>query len=367
MAIPLEHRIAAFIRAGEKLRSLSAALRQNGNHPVGKLTGEFSGASLDFLHAIREASRQNPWFTHADILRAMEAIAAMLDPGSLKQWLQAYPLDADGPKNSRTVLVIMAGNIPLVGFHDLMCVLISGHKALIKTASGDSRLPVAMGGLIVETEPRFGQYIRFPDGKAGNHDAVIATGSNNSARYFDYYFGRVPHIIRKNRNSMAVIRKEESPEDLRLLGDDVFAYYGLGCRNVSQVWIPAGFDMHRLKTAWEPYATVMANRKYFHNFSHQKALFLVNREPHTDLGFCLLRESPALSSPLSVVHLQVYHSPEEAFRFAGLHSGELQCLVSTQVPHELESMAVKPGSTQHPGPWDYADRVDTIQFLTGIS
>lgn len=361
----LEDRIAAFVKTGEVLRTLSGALKHSRNQST--LREGFTGASLDFLHAVREAGRKNPWFTLPDILRAIDAITGMVEPGNLKQWLRDYPLHPEGPVNKRKVLIIMAGNIPLVGFHDLLCVLISGHEAVIKTSSSDDRLPVAMAGLIREAEPRLGEYIRFAEGNAGDYDAVIATGSNNSARYFDYYFGKVPHIIRKNRNSMAVILGDESGGDLRLLGDDVFSYYGMGCRNVSQLWVPAGFDMQRLKTAWEPCRDILNNRKYLHNYSYQKALFQVNREPHTDFGFCLLRENPALSSPLSVVHLQVFHSPEEAFRFASLHREELQCVVGMELPHELSSLAVKPGTTQQPGPSDYADRVDTIQFLSGIS
>ena len=363
----LEDRIAAFVRTGELLGSLSGALKQSGQQLHDPTHEGFTGASLDFLHAVREAGRKNPWFTIHNILRAMDAIAGMIKPDSLIHWLRDYPLHPVGPEKKRKVLIIMAGNIPLVGFHDLLCVLISGHEAVVKTSSLDDRLPVAMAGLIREAEPRLGEHIRFVDGDAGNYDAVIATGSNNSARYFDYYFGKFPHIIRKNRNSLAVIRGDERDGDLRLLGDDVFSYYGMGCRNVSQLWVPAGFDMQRLKTAWEPCRDILENRKYLHNYSYQKALLQVNREPHTDLGFCLLRENPALSSPLSVVHLQVFQSPEEAFRFASLHREELQCVVGTEIPYELSGLAVKPGTTQQPGPWDYADRADTIQFLSGIS
>ena len=370
MKIPLEERIAAFIRTGEMLRDLAGVMK-NGESGI-RLPAGFNRAMKDFLQTAREAEKQNPWFDGGHIGRAIEAIAVMLASDTLHRWLGGYPRSEDHPEKPLTVLIVMAGNIPLVGFHDLLCVLISGHRALVKTASADSLLPQALAALITEADPRLGRNIAFSGARARNFDAVIATGSNNSARYFDYYFGQLPHIIRKNRNSMAVLTGNESVSELRLLGDDVFSYYGLGCRNVSQLWVPAGFSLEDLASAWGEFREIAGNPKYLHNLLFQRAISQVNRDVHTDLGFSILREDSGLASPLAVVHYQLSNHPADAFRFAAQHLEDLQCLVCSGLPGEfredtgLAAMLTGFGQTQQPAPWEYADRVDTLQFLTGI-
>jgi hypothetical protein len=373
MEIPLNDRITAFVRTGEMLRDLAMELRAGHTASGGMHEGSNGKAKRDFRKAIREAGRLNPWFTNGNIARAMESISRMLEEKTIRKWLSSYQLERPGRVKPRIVLIVMAGNIPLVGFHDLLCVLISGHRALIKTSSLDPFLPLALAGLISEAEPQFKEAMIFSGEAARGFDAVIATGSNNSARYFSYYFGKVPHIIRKNRNSLAVLTGEESAEEIRLLGDDVFSYFGLGCRNVSQLWVPAGYPLQSLAAVWEGFGTVTGNTRYLNNLLYQKAISQVNKERYTDLGFGILREDAGLASPLSVIHYQVYGTTGEAVDFADHHAGDLQCLagresiIESNPSASLSSMLVGFGQTQNPSPWDYADRVDTIQFLTGIS
>ncbi|MFO7998182.1 MAG: hypothetical protein R6U86_04290 [Bacteroidales bacterium] len=362
MTIPLKDRTAAFIQTGQLLHRLADCLNGFQEPPSG------SPAALGFLQAARESTLQNPWFTKEHIARAVKAIAGMLDAGRMEEWLMEYSLrDAHETHSGKNILLVMAGNIPLVGFHDFLCVLISGNRAMIKSSSLDRHLPKALAEIVTEFEPGFRDRITFPEGPVRGYDAVIATGSNNSARYFDYYFGKVPHIIRKNRNSMAILSGEESQNEITLLGDDVFSYFGLGCRNVSLLWLPKAYDMNTLGKGWMRYRGVVENQKYANNYDFQKAVSLVNKEPHHDTGFCLFRENHSLSPPLSVIHYQKYRCDDEAFRFATSHKNELQCLVSRRSPRELAFIHVPFGMTQQPSLWDYADGVDTLQFLSRIS
>ena len=220
----LQQKINAFVKLGRILRE--AAEKQ------GKAAEIAAGVSI-----------YNGWFTQENVLRAFEAWGNQLQGEQLEKWLSPYVLN---PNKAKTVGLIMAGNIPLAGFHDLICVLLSGHKALIKLSGDDEKLPKLLCELLISIEPGFKEQIHFAEGQLREIDAVIATGSSNSSRYFDYYFGKYPHIIRKNRNSAAVISGSESPEKFRMLGKDIFQYFGLGCRSVSKLFVPRGFDFDHI-------------------------------------------------------------------------------------------------------------------------
>ena len=320
-----------------------------------------------FVHAIDEASleeliikvrNENPWFTPGSVNLALEGIRRYLDPVKLKNWVSHYTVS---PRTIRQVAVVMAGNIPLAGFHDLLSVLVSGHALMAKLSSKDSVLPAFMITKLLEVEPRFESLVSTPP-RLKNFDAVIATGSDNSARYFNYYFGKYPHIIRKNRTSCAILSGDESPEDLMLLGRDVFTYFGLGCRNVSKIFIPENFDPTRLIKAWEIYVDILHHHKYHNNYDYQKSILLVNKIPFYDSGFVILHENEKLVSPIAVVYLERYRTSQEFATKLALVSDKIQCIVGNTSEDHIPF-----GQAQSPELWDYADRVDTMKFLEGLN
>jgi len=292
----------------------------------------------------RNASDYNAWFTPPQCDLALKGILKFLVKDKLNGWVREYPV----PENARKVGVVMAGNIPLVGFHDLLSVLISGHHLAAKLSSQDTVLMRYVVEQLVKVEPRFQEYITFVE-RLNDVDAVIATGSDNTARYFEYYFRNKPHIIRKNRSSIAVLQGNETDEQLVALGKDVFSYFGLGCRNVSKLIVPGGYDFSRILGLWETYRDVSNHHKYVNNYDYNKSILLLNRVPFLDNGFVLLTESSALVSPISVV----YHAHS-----ADLKSDKIQCVVSAE--------GLPFGKTQEPELTDYADNVDTLKFLTAL-
>jgi hypothetical protein len=316
-----------------------------------------------YLHAIDEAEldalrlkvkNENPWFTPGSVNLALEGVCRYLDGAKLRKWISAYTIK---PATVRTIGVVMAGNIPLAGCHDLISVLVSGHAVMAKLSSKDTVLPSYLITKLVEIEPRFEALITTPP-QLKNFDAVIATGSDNSSRYFQYYFGKYPHIIRKNRTSCAVLTGDETTEDLVLLGRDVFTYFGLGCRNVSKIFIPGSFDPTRLIKAWDIYVDILHHHKYHNNYDYQKSILLVNKIPFYDSGFVVLQESEKLVSPISVVYLERYQSADDLQARLVSLSDKIQCVVGKQDPAYVPF-----GQAQSPELWDYADRVDTMKFL----
>ena len=346
----LKDRIAAFAELGNIVRNYLSG-EQSLSSEVRK--------SLDA--AIEESRLQNPWFTTDNIRLAMDAIGQSLKKELLEKWLVPYQLP-DHPAERKRIAVISAGNIPLVGFHDMLSVLITGHDYIGKLSGKDQTLPKAMGKLLCSINPEFENRMVFTDKILDNFQAVIATGSNNSSRYFDYYFGKYPNIIRKNRNSVAVLTGKESQEDLQLLANDIFQYFGLGCRNVSMIYLPEGFDMPRLIDNFEGYSFVINHHKYANNYEYNKAVFLVNQVPHFDSGFVLLKEDQSLSSPLGVLNYSYYREPDVLMGHLNSMANQIQCIVtSLDVPD-----AVPFGRSQKPELWDYADGVDIIRFLKAL-
>jgi hypothetical protein len=307
------------------------------------------------LGALTERARaQNSWFNAENIKLGLDGVIRYLNAEVLTQWLSTVK-GTDGGKH---VGIVMAGNIPFVGFHDLLAVLVTGNVALVKLSSKDSVLIPYLMETLARIEPRFRKQTEFVE-QLKNIDAVIATGSDNSARYFEYYFGKYPHVIRKNRTSCAILRGRESREDLVQLGHDVFSYFGLGCRNVSKIYVPSGYDFKPMLESWDPYADIIHHHKYHNNYDYQKSIMLVNRVHFLDNGFVMITESERLVSPISVVYFEYYASDADLREKLDANADKIQCIVGSAMP------AIVPfGRAQYPALWDYADQIDTLKFLT---
>ncbi|MEO0404782.1 MAG: acyl-CoA reductase, partial [Bacteroidota bacterium] len=286
----------------------------------------------------------------------INAISKWLDADYLNQWVNGY----ETASSSKTIAIIMAGNIPLVGFHDFLSVLISGHKALIKMSSDDQHLLPMIVDLWRHSHPEMVGQIEFAKGKLASFDGVIATGSNNSARYFEQYFGSYPHIIRKNRTSVALLTGQESEEEMKQLGDDIFKYFGLGCRNVTKILVPEDYDLDHFFKGVFAHSSIIEHHKYSNNYDYYKALWLMNKEDLLDNGFLLLKEeNDALVSPIGTLFYQRYKNREEMDDLLSRRSEEIQCVVSQgNTPF---------GQAQAPTLSDYADGVDTMKWLSKLS
>lgn len=315
-----------------------------------------------FENLILGSPHFNGWFVEENVRKAVAGIVHMLDKSNLEKWLARYTFTEH--INPKRVGVIMAGNIPLVGFHDFLCVLISGNTCVAKLSSQDNRLLKAVAAKLVAIEPRFKDRIIFEDGKLENIDAAIATGSNNTSRYFEYYFGKYPNIIRKNRNSVAVLTGDETMEELALLGDDIFLYFGLGCRNISKLYVPEGYNFDNFFNAIESRKKIVFHSKYANNYDYNKAILLVGKQLHFDNGFLLLKEDEALSTPVSLVNYSFYKDMAAVKAELEARKNEIQCVVSAN-PSEFDS-GVYFGESQQPELWDYADGVDTLAFLLSL-
>lgn len=306
-----------------------------------------------------QAGNANPWFDEANVANAFNGIIHLLDKQNLEDWIFGYALDQVQPKK---VGVVMAGNIPMVGFHDMLCVLLAGHDLYAKLSSDDKVLMQQLAQELIGLEPRFGNKIHFVE-MLKDVDAVIATGSDNTSRYFEYYFAKKPHIIRRNRTSLGILTGAETAVDLKALGTDIMQYYGLGCRNVSKVFVPEGYTFNAFFEAIEPLKSVSQHHKYHNNFDYNKSILLVNRTPHLDNGFLLVTESEQLVSPISVLYYQTYTDAQDLRQQLEAVSDKTQCLVSAQGWYQNSTVF---GQAQCPAVWDYADGVDTLKFLIHI-
>ncbi|QQL51024.1 acyl-CoA reductase [Mucilaginibacter ginkgonis] len=310
---------------------------------------------------IQNEAFRNPWFTTENVEHAITATGKMLNEADLQQWLHSFDIKDHVPKK---VGLILAGNIPLVGFHDILCVLASGNTALIKPSSQDDRLIKYVLQLLFEIAPLLKDRVIYTDRLTG-FDAVIATGSNNTSRYFDYYFGKVPNIIRKNRNSVALLTGFEAAEDFAALGHDIFDYFGLGCRNVSALLVPKDYKFDSFFEGIQQFETVAMHSKYNNNYDYNKAIYLVNRDKHLDNGFLLLKEDERIASPLAVVYFRYYETLDDAITILREQEDQIQCVVG-KVAGGISNQVVDFGNSQAPRLWDYADGVDTMQFLCSL-
>ncbi|WP_433829313.1 acyl-CoA reductase [Flavobacterium anhuiense] len=339
---------------------------------LGKFLSQFSeGASApksdvlyndiffeDFEKLISLSQSHNGWYTPEQVYFSIQSWAEALTAENIDKWLSAYKI-VQNNDNPKTVALILAGNIPLVGFHDFLSVLITGNKALIKTSSNDQHLLPFLAKYLIAIDENLKSYITFAEGKLENFDAVIATGSNNTSRYFEYYFKDKPSIIRKNRNSAAILTGQETHEELEALGEDIFRYFGLGCRNVSKLFIPKNYSFDSFFQAMFKYQDVIHYEKYANNYDYNKAVFLMSNFKLLDNGFLTLKEDSSYASPISSVFYESYENLEELQKRLQEDTDQIQCIVS----NNLTTNSIAFGETQKPQLWDYADNVDTITFL----
>ena len=313
----------------------------------------------DFLNLIDLSQSHNGWFTPNQVHFAIQSWAEALTEENLNLWLSKYDFSTVQPK---TVALILAGNIPLVGFHDFLSVVISGHKVLVKTSSNDQKLLPFLAKYLISIHPEVENYITFTEGKMEGFDAVIATGSNNTARYFEYYFKDKPSIIRKSRNSVAVLTGNETSEDLANLGEDIFRYFGLGCRNVSKLFVPKGYNFDAFFQAIYEQKDVIYYEKYANNYDYNKAVFLMSNFKLLDNEFLTIKEDSSYASPISSVFYEYYEDVNEIKNRLEIEAEQVQCIVSNGITEN----SIAFGQTQKPNLWDYADNVDTLEFLLGI-
>jgi hypothetical protein len=334
----LSDRIESFCRLGDALRELEQD---------------------DRLSLAAKAKNENPWFIEESILLSLNGIETLLEREKLTSWALSYSPD---PVHPKIVGVAMAGNIPAVGFHDFLCVLISGHRIKAKLSSQDTVVMKFIIEKLLAIAPGFSESISQED-KLNGVEAMIATGSDNTSRYFEYYFRNIPNIIRKNRASCAVLLGEEPKEEFELLGKDVFSYFGLGCRNVSKIYVPEDFDLIPLIDSWLPFQHLLHHHKYGNNYSYQRSILLMNQDKFLDSGFFILRESDSLVSPISTIFYEKYKNLEELNLKVDSHKEKLQVIASAK---GWFKGSIAFGQAQSPEVDDYADNVDTMKFLKGI-
>lgn len=307
---------------------------------------------------LQQASIKNPWYTVKNTRKQLQALSSNLTSERLTQWVAPY---ADTETN-QIVGLILAGNIPLVGFHDILCVLIAGFRAQIKLSSDDAGLTSFVLHELIQIEPAFAEKIQIVD-RLQQYDLIIATGSDNSSRYFDYYFGRKPHIIRKNRNSLAILTGAESPEQLKALGFDMFDYFGLGCRSVSKLYVPRHYNFRSFFEAIEDFSAIRDHNKYANNYDYNKSIYLINGDKHLDNGFMLLKEDTSFASPLATVFYEEYDHIHQVLAQLEAQADKIQCIVS-EATIETSIPTFPLGGSQCPSLTDYADGVDVMAFLS---
>lgn len=312
-----------------------------------------------FVDLIALSQSHNNWFTPDNVHFSITSWAEALTENHLNQWLSGYSFIEQDPKK---VGLILAGNIPLVGFHDFLSVLISGNNVLVKTSSKDDYLIKFLANYLIALDARFNEKITFVEDKLVGFDAVIATGSNNTARYFEYYFKDKPSIIRKSRNSIAVLTGKETPEEMTLLSEDVFRYFGLGCRNVSKLFVPKNYDFQSFFKGMYAQKEVIYYEKYANNYDYNKAVFLMSNFQLLDNEFLTIKEDTSHASPISSVFYEYYEDINEVKNRLEQDAESIQCVVSNGI---IEN-SVYFGQTQKPKLWDYADNIDTLEFLNSL-
>lgn len=312
-----------------------------------------------FKQLIETIHFTNPWFTEEFVRFAIKGISNMLTSEKLTSWVNKYP-DIEKNKQNNKIAVIMAGNIPMVGFHDMLCVLISGNTFIGKQSSKDNLLLSTITNILIDINPNIKEKIYWQDAKLSGFDAVIATGSNNSSRYFDFYFAKYPSIIRKNRNSIAILSGNETNIELNKLADDIFIYFGMGCRNVSKLFVPENYNFDSFFQSIEHYHFLYNYNKYANNYDYNRSIYLLNKEKHLDNGFVLLKHDKNFYSPIATIFYENYKTRETLFDYLALNNEIIQCTVSNM---EFFTNCIPFGKAQEPELWDYADNIDVINFL----
>lgn len=341
---------------------------------LGKFLSQFEGEQINLMNKLPEnialvekfeqitklAQHKNGWFTPQQIQFAIKQWSCALTKENLSNWLSEYSIkDNTTPK---TIAIVMAGNIPLVGFHDLLCVLITGNKALVKLSSNDTLLTSFLCEYLISINKNFSDLISITKDKLTKSDAIIATGSNNTARYFEYYFKDKPHIIRKNRNSVAVLTGNETNKELEALGEDIFRYFGMGCRSVSKLFVPKNYDFDNFFKAIYKFKNIIDLEKYANNYDYNKAVYLMSEFKILDNGFFTIKEDNSYSSPISSLFYEYYDEISALENKLLTDNEKLQCVVN--FPQNTKN--VEFGNTQKPKLNDFADNINTINFLLKI-
>lgn len=339
----MEKQVFGLIEVGDFLRTF-----------LSKNYQDYSTEEAALQEIIKKSEIENPWFTEENQRKALSVWANLFTENALKNWLKSYTPS----KFQKKVGLILAGNIPLVGLHDVLAVVFSNHIPLIKLSSKDRQMLPFLLNLWKKfsTDTVDFEFVE----KLTDFDAVIATGSNNTARYLEYYFKNHLHIIRKNRTSVAVLSGKETDEELQLLADDIFTYFGLGCRNVTRLLIPETMDLARLFENFTKYQDIINHHKYANNYDYNRAIYLLNQDVFWDNNFVMLKEDPQLFSPLSVINFSRYSSLDEVKNFLASNEKDIQCVVASP---ELGIDSLYFGEAQSPSLDTYADQVDTMRFL----
>jgi len=349
----MQQRIDAFVKLGEFLSQFSQSSIDK------KDNIEFNDLFFDgFNHQIKIAQENNSWFTKDNILFSLESWSKALSKDNISSWVS----DITFTNDSKQVAIIMAGNIPLVGFHDFLSVLISGHSVLVKQSSSDKSLLPFLAKYLEYVEPMFKGKIVFTEEKLSGYDAVIATGSNNTARYFEHYFKGKPSVIRKNRNSVAILTGKETDVELAELSNDVFHYFGLGCRSVSKLFVPEGYNFDAFFNGMYTKRDIINNAKFANNYDYNKAVYLMSEFDLLENGFLMIKEDESYSSPIATIFYEYYSDINQLKEKLKIDSEKIQCIVASNI---LDS-EIKFGQTQNPKLWDYADGINTLEFLGKI-
>jgi len=349
----IEQQLAALAQLGHLLGLLGRSAKWPG-HACGLNEAEYA----EMESAVAVAHQQNNWFTGVNVRHAFGAWANALSDTAMQTWVKSYPELGKPRTHQRTVGLVLAGNLPLVGWHDVLCVLISGHRALIKSSGQDHVLLSALITALDRLLPGTAGLLEITHGKLDRIDAVIATGSNNTSRYFEYYFKHMPRIVRKSRTSMAILDGTETPEELTALGEDIFRYFGMGCRNVSKLYLPLDYDLDRVFNAIFPWKDIVHHNKYANNYDYQRALWLLDQVAFLENGFVLLKEDTALASPMGAIYYERYLDRSKVEERIAEQAALIQCVVGHgHVPF---------GQSQFPALSDYADGVDTVEFLLSL-
>lgn len=333
----LDDKIAAFCQLGELMQDID---------------------NKKWTEVLGKAYENNQWFNISESRKAILNLSAMLSKESIVRWLEDYKTTTSPKK----VGIIMAGNIPLVNFHDLLCVILSGNIAYCKLSHKDSLLMNFIIHLLIEINNDFKDYIIVTE-QLKNIDAVIATGSNNTFRYFDAYFGKNPHIFRKSRTSIAILNGNESKDDYNSLGKDIFDYYGFGCRNVSKIYIPRNFKPEKILANMDKFHMVIDNNKYKNNFDYNLSILLLNRTPHLHNEFMIIQESEGIFTPTASIYYEYYDTIEQLENKLSDYNNDIQCIVST---NGFYKNSFNLGESQRPCLTDYPDHVDSMAFLEGL-
>ena len=341
--------VPVFVQLGKVLEQISMKKEWPG-FEIGLTKEEYN----QFIGLLAKEHFYNPWFTVDNCYKALGGIATFLDADTLNEFTNRYPV----PSKSKTIAIVMAGNIPFVGFHDLLCVLLSGNKALCKLSSSDARIPTQIISWLINWQPELKSQLTISLGPIKNFDAVIATGSNNSISHFEAYFGKYPHLFRKSRTSIAVLDGTETKEGLIALGDDCFSFFGLGCRNVSKLFLPIGYDLNQLFEAFVYHGDIVNHHKYANNYDYNRTVFMMNKIPFLDNNAFILKEDEGLHAPLSVIYYAFYDSKDEIMTFLDSNRDAIQAIVG----HDY----IPFGQAQQPAIDDYADGVDTMQWLCNL-